>query len=595
MVSGRRTGIMIPKVFPRNLTARASVQVIGNPVTTRLESGVGNCFPGLEFDHRNLDRRFFPGLVLEFTANGIRFLEVDLSDPALAEETNLKQTLAGDIGEQLKQGVWFVEKITQRGKTIEMPKQGQPLDVAMASWRLVRCLEPGTLAVQLRRRQRRDEGQAESGPDIKLTAKRRTYVDPQTGVINGAYRAGELTQSLCSPWMHDFRDCACYYWASNHPDIVLSEDPPGEPTLPSGAPTDPVLALTPIDWLRRDRKKTDPAQADAGADRQEEIDHYEINQNWQNLAIVLRGREISGIYRPRASDPANPFDSPDQLAEQLTKLATLEHAVALEYLYARYSLKDPLKVMAKTLKDDLTFVWHEILLVAVSEMRHLRWANQLIWSLEHAGLLTRPVGPSLGIAEEIPVAVDTLRPPQLPPLNSDNLTRPRQLRPLRPDVLQDFISVEQPSGFLDGQYSRVLATLSEKKYPETLEQLAARIIGDGMDHFTRFREIQGVLEKYKKPEEYLRELQPAPAGHLRGDAALKLYAQITHELQAAYAKGNMEDAAHIAAARGLMFELDRVAKELAAEGFGVQFFPASRMSVVRPAGKKRAKRGTARI
>jgi hypothetical protein len=532
--------------------------------------------------------------VLEFAANGIRFLEVDLSDPALLEETSLKQMLAGDIGQQLKQGVWFVEEVTQRGKTIEMPKQGQPLDVAMASWRLVRCLQPGTLAIHLRRRLRRDEGQAETGPDVKLTAKRRTYVDPQTGVINGAYRAGELTQSLCSPWMHDFRDCACYYWASNHPDIVLAEDPPGEPTLPSGAPTDPFLALTPIDWLRRDRKKTDPAQADAGADRQEEIDHYEINQNWQNLAIVLQGREISSIYRPRASDPANPFDSPDQLAEQLTKLATLEHAVALEYLYARYSLKDPAKVMAKALKDDLTFVWHEILLVAVSEMRHLRWANQLIWSLEHAGLLTKPVGPSLGIAEEIPVAVDRLRPPQLPPLKTDNKTRPRQLRPLQPDVLQDFISVEQPSGFLDGQYSRVLATLREKKYPETLEQLAARIIGDGMDHFTRFREIQGVLQKYKKPEEYLRELQPAPAGHLRGDAALKLYGQIIHELQAAYARGNMEDAAHIAAARGLMFELDRVAKELAAEGFGVQFFPASLISVARPAGKKRAKRAVAR-
>ena len=30
--------------------------VTGNPVTTRLEGGVGNCFPGLEFDHRNLDR-----------------------------------------------------------------------------------------------------------------------------------------------------------------------------------------------------------------------------------------------------------------------------------------------------------------------------------------------------------------------------------------------------------------------------------------------------------------------------------------------------------------------------------------------------------
>ena len=48
---------MTMRIFPRNLTAHAATQIVGNPVTTRLESGVGNCFPGLEFDHRNLDRR----------------------------------------------------------------------------------------------------------------------------------------------------------------------------------------------------------------------------------------------------------------------------------------------------------------------------------------------------------------------------------------------------------------------------------------------------------------------------------------------------------------------------------------------------------
>ena len=40
--------------------------VLGNPVSTLMDSGVGNCFPGLEFDLRQLDVRFFPGLVFEF-------------------------------------------------------------------------------------------------------------------------------------------------------------------------------------------------------------------------------------------------------------------------------------------------------------------------------------------------------------------------------------------------------------------------------------------------------------------------------------------------------------------------------------------------
>ena len=38
------------KIFPRNLTARATYQAPGNPVVTRLEDAVGNCYPGLEID-----------------------------------------------------------------------------------------------------------------------------------------------------------------------------------------------------------------------------------------------------------------------------------------------------------------------------------------------------------------------------------------------------------------------------------------------------------------------------------------------------------------------------------------------------------------
>ena len=62
------------KLLPRNAAAlrqgqdqKAAIRLqAGNPVSTRLESGVGNCFPGLEFDIRNLERRFFPFLEVEF-------------------------------------------------------------------------------------------------------------------------------------------------------------------------------------------------------------------------------------------------------------------------------------------------------------------------------------------------------------------------------------------------------------------------------------------------------------------------------------------------------------------------------------------------
>jgi hypothetical protein len=574
---------MTSKIFPRNLTARAAVEIAGNPVTSRLESSVGNCYPGLEFDHRNLDRRFFPGLVFEFVSiisavaddvargQGARLVEVDPADEALADLPQLAKRLAGNEGQLLREGSWFLEEISQGGRTIVLSQDGSPLD-AMTTWRMVRSLEPAPITITLRRRPQKAGERVPNPQSIELKGRRRTYVDTTTGVISLAYSAGELSQSLCSPWMHDFRDCACFYWASNHPDIVLAADVPGEPILPNGAPEDPVRALTPIDWLRSDRRSAAPAQPTEDQNRPAQMDHYEINERWQDLAIVLRGRELEGAYQVGEAETANPFPSPDALGEKLLELATLEHAVALEYLYARYSLKSAAETSDKRLADDLVFVRHELLLIAVSEMRHLRWANQLLWSLEHDGMLTKKLGPSLGVATEIPGAAATSVPQLAASRVSSPVTRPRQLRALQPAVLADFVAVEQPSGFLDGQYSRVLATLRQKAYRPTLEQLAARIIGEGMEHFSRFREIQVALREHQ-PSDYLRpKYAPGQANDATVARALAMYRDILAELTAAYDRGDMEDAAHIARARALMFELDSLAEDLGRKGIGVPFF-----------------------
>src|SRR5437764_5835213 len=122
MAGGSSAG-MIPKIFPRNLTARAAIRVAGNPDTTRLESGVGNCYPGLEFDHRNLDRRFFPGLVFEFTDGGAQLLTVEPDDSDASE--NLRLQLRGAAGQQLRRGNWFAAALTQAGKRILLPKRSE--------------------------------------------------------------------------------------------------------------------------------------------------------------------------------------------------------------------------------------------------------------------------------------------------------------------------------------------------------------------------------------------------------------------------------------------------------------------------------------
>src|SRR5713226_9087843 len=142
------------KIFPLNLTARAATMVTGNPVTTRLEGGVGNCYPGLEFDHRNLDRRFFPGLVFEFgDSTGAPLVRVDTSDPDLdpstfeglpadapppAVQSALQAALNGNEGIALGKGSWVLNSIAQGKRSISVSNQP-----GITVWRLVRSLEPG--------------------------------------------------------------------------------------------------------------------------------------------------------------------------------------------------------------------------------------------------------------------------------------------------------------------------------------------------------------------------------------------------------------------------------------------------------------------
>jgi rubrerythrin len=579
---------MMSKIFPRNLTARAAYRVVGNPESTRLESGVGNCFPGLEFDHRNLDRRFLPGLVVEFNSTddspdstvqlrGARVIALDSGDPALvptsvatAEEqqalTALQQQIAAADIDPTTQG-WFVSAITQSGVRIEMTgpnDQGTvlPFD-GLTVWRFVRCLELGEVEVELTARSMPNN--AAIPAPVVLKGWRRRFTDPSTGVLSASYQPGELTQSLCSPWTHDFRDCGCFYWASNHPDVVRVEDLPGDPTLPDGQSSDPRRALTRVRWLRSDRspERSSEARETYGLNRPTEIDHYEINLRWQELPMVLANKEVSSVFRSRPIDSATPYPDADTMATALIELATLEHVLILEYLYAYFSVHTPDEIpdgpTAEFLREDVQFIRHFILLVAVSEMQHLRLVNQLLWELRE-GKFIDPVKfgkPSLGISPTVPTTGGI---------------RPRALRPLTAETLMDFVAVERPSGLIEGQYARAVATLrTDKRYPEALFQIASRIANDGQDHFLRFRDIQSVMAQYKGTP-WLRDLKLSDPADADVKDALQTYTAIIDNLRLAYATGSITDRQHVTAAREAMVVLQTQSEALAAKGSGVPYF-----------------------
>ena len=220
-----------PRIVPLNLPALADWEAAGNPVTSRLEDTPANCCPGLEIDHRNLDRRFFPGLVFEFVweggnSVGARLVAVDQDDPAIPNKTAFVATLIGLQGALQDKKEMFLDSLGQGARTIKLwdqsGKEPSPWNGGVV-WRMVRSLEPGKVTITLKERNGKKRSRG-----VRLTAPRREYMG-KDGTLSAAYQAGELTQSLCSPWQHDFRDCACNYWASNHPDIVFGADPQERP------------------------------------------------------------------------------------------------------------------------------------------------------------------------------------------------------------------------------------------------------------------------------------------------------------------------------------------------------------------------------
>ncbi|KIC41852.1 hypothetical protein RA27_00040 [Ruegeria sp. ANG-R] len=573
------------RVKPRNLTARAAYKVPGNPDNTRLDGSVGNCFPGLEMDVRNLDRRFFPGLVFNAArvplnpvpeapknSQGFHLVFVDyFYDPMLPDNSpeewvqTLLEAYSGDVGANLSQGRWFLSWVEQSGKRITFKEEdGTPYDGLMI-WRFIRSLEHGDdkpVSIALERRNHEGEVDAEQ---VILHGFRRQY-RTEAGVFSEAYDPGELTQSLCNPWSHDFRDCGCHYWPSNHPDVVMAEVAHDD-QLPSGQSKNPIEAETYLDWLRSDKSPSGNVAAlnTVEQNRPYQIDHYQVNQMWSELPIVVEGRETGEVYEVDPELPGvEPYDTPEDMIKDLKiRLAAMEMTLSLQYLYAYFSLADPETADTQkwpTLKDDLIFARRSIAEVAIGEMTHMRWANQLLWELEPEGY-----EPILTPSETLPAG--------------KGKTQPRELRPLTAEALADFIEIERPGGFIDRAYAQCVATLEQEDlFPERrLYALAVRIDTDGDEHFLRFSQMKDVLAKYDTGEGTPAYLRPIEIGtEAQAKTALELYAKVKDGLAKAYtleAAGKFEESqTYIQQVRDDMKLFRAEGEALAAKGIGIPFW-----------------------
>ena len=310
------------KIFPRNLTAFAATKVRGNPANARPESGVDNTHPGLEFDQRNLDKAFFPGLTFEFQfLHGARLAEVH---PELFESANdLQQT---DVDSNIFLYYLFGAFGAQphEPRLVELHRTDGSTD-GYEVLRTVHDLEPGRVMVVVGTKDpiqlshlgakgmefftalsdpAKYAGSPPAGPPAanlfrdpdtgKLLAaifvgNRARYLDDKGVITVNAVPPGELTRSLCAPWQWDFADCGCHYWAANKPDIVFGKDSTEQnlnfQRIRDPKPSGKNPALKPS-------SKYEDATVYAQWTKQDMTQQHMIN-DWEKLPFVIAEHESS--------------------------------------------------------------------------------------------------------------------------------------------------------------------------------------------------------------------------------------------------------------------------------------------------------------
>lgn len=270
------------KLSPRNRTAKQLLhRADGNPPSTVPDSAISNCYPGLEFDFRNIWRRILTGIELHEADCYV----VAVCDPSLGhllhcrllkvDGHDMTTVLRGprEVGGPIvdlatptnPDAAWFMEWSNSLSRVLD--KAGHKVTCVFTA-------EPSKI-------ERRPDWTHTQTVELEING----LFAPGTPVIAPALvEPGELTQSLCSPWQNDYRECACYYWASSRPDFV--DVAAGEDGLSAGFNwMDRQLSATaPVDQREylpdpRPRTPTDPTW----------LTYDELFQHWQTLLHVVVG------------------------------------------------------------------------------------------------------------------------------------------------------------------------------------------------------------------------------------------------------------------------------------------------------------------
>lgn len=212
------------KIEPRNKMAQLLYRAAGNPSNTLPNAAISNCFPGLDYDFKNFWRRAFEGIVMLEWDNYV----IGIEDEAYKDL--LHHRLLKVEGRPVI--VTVTGPVLPGGDNITLPSNATP-DVVTMEWSNVLALVQDRHGHKVKCHFTRDKADTPTNIsndpagllEVELTL--REVFDGGTLALNPDWvKPGELSQGLCSPWQHDYRECACYYWPASRPDYVNIEPGP---------------------------------------------------------------------------------------------------------------------------------------------------------------------------------------------------------------------------------------------------------------------------------------------------------------------------------------------------------------------------------
>jgi hypothetical protein len=265
---------MNPEIEPRNKMAQLLYRAVGNPANTLPNAAISNCFPGLDYDFKGFWRRAFVGIVLLEWDNYV----IGAEDPQYDEL--VKHRLLKVDGRPIT--------VTVSGPRIPggdadlLPTPSKPAVITM-EWSNVLALLHDRHGQKVKCHFTREIATI-SGPtptdldqmlEVDLTL-RPIFAGDSLELQEGLLQPGELTQGLCSPWQHDYRECSCYYWPASRPDYVNVA--PGPDGVSHGD-----------NWIAKAR--TGEYILDDRADKRL-VTYEELFLNWEKeLRFQVRGRD----------------------------------------------------------------------------------------------------------------------------------------------------------------------------------------------------------------------------------------------------------------------------------------------------------------